>query len=208
MSGPDVDAAMARAAIRHALRRLRAGLSSRLTYHNLWHTAQDVMPAAQRLARASGVSEPQRRLLAVAAAYHDIGFLCGYDDHERAGADLVAELLPRFGFAAEDVQRVVGLILATRLDARPQNLLQAILADADLDVLGRDDFLSRSDALWREVVTYSPPASRKAWLQEQLAFVRQRRYFTEAARALRDEGRRRNVRRLEALIRQEQAQLS
>ena len=208
MPGPDLDAADARAAITHALQRLRAGLSTRLNYHNLLHTEHDVMPAVERLARASGVSERQQRLLAVAAAYHDIGFLCGYEDHERAGAQLAAKALPRFGFAAEDVRRVARLILATRIDARPQDLLGAILADADLDVLGRDDFLSRSDALWREVVYFSPPASRQAWLQEQLAFVRQRRYFTAAARALRDEGRRCNVQRLEALIRSEQARLS
>lgn len=200
MPAPDFDAA-----INYALRRLAAELPPTLAYHNLWHTKRDVMPAAQRLARAAGVDRRERRLLAVAAAYHDIGFVCQYEDHERIGAELAAARLPQFGFAATDIRRITGMILATRLPARPEDLLQAIMADADLDVLGRDDFLSRSDALWREVVIFSPPASRLAWLQEQMAFLRGRRYFTAAARTLRDEGRRRNVRRLRQLIREERA---
>lgn len=195
---PDYDAA-----IDYALVRLRRELSPSLTYHNLWHTREDVMPAAQRLAEAYRLDWAQQRLLAVAAAFHDLGFVCQYEAHEQAGAELAAAILPRFAFDEEAIDCVAGLILATRLTSRPQNLLQALLADADLDVLGRDDFLARSQALWQEVSANQNCPIRPVWLQQQRAFLRAHRYNTAAARSLRDTGKQRNIQLLEALIRDE-----
>jgi uncharacterized protein len=196
MPEPDFDAA-----IQYALSRLREELSPALTYHSLWHTENDVMPAAQRLAQASRLGWRQQRLLAVAAAYHDIGFIVQYVGHEQAGAEMAALLLPGFGFSSEDVASICGLIGATCMPARPNGLLQAIMNDADLDVLGRDDFFERSELLWQEVCTFQQAGSRDAWLQEQVDFLHQHRYFTDAARALRDERKRRNLLRLEEIAR-------
>ena len=198
MPPPDFDAA-----IDYALDRLRAELSPSLTYHNLWHTQDDVMPAAQRLAEVYQLERDQQQLLAVAAAFHDLGFVCQYEDHEQVGTRLAAALLPQFGFGREAIACIGGLILATRLPSQPENLLQAVLADADLDVLGRDDFLARSQALWQEVSTNLACSTRPIWLQEQVAFLQAHRYFTAAAHTLRDAGKQRNVQLLEAMIRQE-----
>lgn len=200
MSEPDFDAA-----IDHALQRLQDELSPALTYHNLWHTRDDVMPATERLALACGLPAHERRLLVVAAAYHDIGFVCQYENHERAGAEIAAELLPRFGFMRKEISRIASLILATRLGARPERLSQAILADADLDVLGREDFLARGQLLWQELLAVRPASSRQIWLEEQVAFLQRHRYFTPAARALREPGKQRNRRLLDELVRQELA---
>jgi uncharacterized protein len=203
MPEPDYDAA-----VEYALTRLRNELSPQLTYHNLWHTQCGVIPAVRRLARACDVSEKEEHLLVVAAAYHDIGFIEQYEDHEEVGARLAARALPRFGFEQEDVECIQELIRATCLRTRPEgrrpeDRLRQIIADADLDVLGRDDFMVRSEMLWREVAAVQSPAptSRKVWLQEQLAFLQWHRYFTPEAKALRDEGKRRNIVLVEKLIR-------
>jgi uncharacterized protein len=197
MTTPDYEAA-----ILHALRRLDDELPPALTYHNLWHTREDVMPAAQRLAQTYRLRPRQRQLLAVAAAYHDIGFIRQYDDHEQAGAEIAVASLPQFGFGAEDIACIASLILATRVPAQPEDLLQAIIADADLDVLGRDDFYERGRALWAEVSTVRRVTTWQSWLQEQQAFLGQHRYFTAAARSLRGEGKRRNIALLDDLLQQ------
>jgi uncharacterized protein len=203
MPAPDFDAA-----IRYALDRLRAELPPSLTYHNLWHTQEDVMPAVQRLAEACGLDKDQQLLLAVAAAFHDLGFICQYGDHEQAGVHLAAAMLPQFGFGQEAITTIAGLILATRLASQPESLLQAVLADADLDVLGRDDFLARSQALWQEVSTHLDCLPRPVWLQEQRAFLQAHRYYTAAARSLRDAGKQRNIQLLDAVIRREHDDLA
>ena len=143
--------------MRYALSRLERELSPELTYHSLWHTAEDVLPAAQRLAALMGVSPEDARLLEIGAAYHDIGFVVRRQEHERAGAEIAAQVLPGFGFTSEQVAAVQGMILATRIPQSPRTPLEEILADADLDVLGRDDSLARSQVFRAELASYGAP---------------------------------------------------
>jgi uncharacterized protein len=192
---PDYEAAR-----QYALGWLERDLAPELTYHNLAHTRDDVLPAALRLAAASGVGEDETRLLEVAAAYHDIGFVAQYREHERAGAGIVTQVLPGFAFTPEQVSVVQGLILATRLPQRPRTPLEEILSDADLDSLGREDGLAKSEALRAEWVAQGAQMSQEAWYRHQLQFLREHVYFTEAARALRREGKRLNIVAMEELL--------
>lgn len=201
-TGLDVPAPDFDAAIGYALRRLEHELPPELTYHNLWHTAQDVLPAVQRLAALMGVDGTAARLLEVAAAYHDIGFVAQSHEHERVSAEIAAAVLPRFGFSPEQVAAVQGMILATRLPQSPRTPLEEIMGDADLDVLGREDALARGEALRAELAALGQPMSEVAWAENQLAFQRAHCYFTAAARALRDAGKARNIIALEEKLRQ------
>ena len=159
-----------------------------------------MLPAARRLATVMGISPEEARLLEIGAAYHDIGFVVRRQEHERAGAEIAAQVLPGFGFTSEQVAAVQGMILATRLPQSPRTPLEEILADADLDVLGRDDSLARSQALLAELASCGAPVGEVEWYHRQLKFFREHRYFTTAARLLRDEGKRRHIATMEALL--------
>ncbi len=191
-------------AIAHAIARLRAELSPALTYHSLWHTQQDVMPAAVRLARLSHVPEEEIRLLEVAAAYHDIGLIYQHEEHEVIGAQIAAQTLPQFGFGPAHIDRIVSLILATRLPQSPQSPLEEFLADADLDALGREDFHTRSHDLWQEMLTRGQPFTWHEWCRVQLRFLKKHSYFTPAARALRDAGKQQHIAALEQELQEEE----
>ena len=190
-------------AIAHALQRLRLELPSQLIYHGNVHTEQDVIPAATRLGQLSGLAEHDLHLLEVAAAYHDIGQIAASVGHETVGVDIMSFALPEFGFGDEDIQRVAGMILATRLPQTPLNDEQRLMADADLDSLGREDFFVTSKMLWEERRACRIDIPWQQWLQNQLDFLRDHRYFTEVAERLRGEGKRRNIELLERLIRGE-----
>ncbi len=185
------------AAVALALGRLEAELAPALQYHNLWHTAQEVLPMAQRLGAAAGLPPAEAQLLQVAAAFHDLGFVVQTHEHERVGAALAAEALPGLGFTPPEVGVVQGMIMATRLPQSPATHLEALLADADLDVLGRADFLTRNRCLRAELAVLGKVFAEAEWWAGQLAFVRGHAYFTPQARALRDHGQRRNVLRLQ-----------
>lgn len=195
-SQPDYDGAIA-----HALERLRNELPPTLFYHSAWHTEGDVLPAARRLARLAGVTQSELGLLEVATAYHDIGHIRGSVHHEAFGVEMMAEALPRYGFAPPQIERVASLIMATRMPQSPGNNLERLLADADLDVLGRADFLDTSKALRQELMALGKPRGWRQWLKSQLRFLRAHRYFTEFARALREDGKQQNIAMLEGLIR-------
>ncbi len=193
--GPDHDAA-----VRYALERLARELPAHLGYHCLQHTRDDVLPAAERLAQLRGLAEAGRQRLRVAAAFHDLGHVVDSLDHERIGAAIAREVLPLLGFGDDELNRIEGMILATRLPQTPVNDEQCLLVDADLDSLGRDDFLDTSRALWHERRALGHDIPWRTWLDTQRAFLLRHRYFTDVARALRDAGKRRNVELLERLI--------
>jgi uncharacterized protein len=187
----------------YALNRLRIELPARLSYHNVSHTEEDVLPAAVRLARMSNLGEADLRLLEVAAAFHDLGQIMTSLGHELIGASIMSDVLPGYGFNAEEIERVRGMIMATRLPQTPLNEEQAILCDADLDSLGREDFFATSKALWRERTACGMVIPWQDWLKNQYRFLAEHQYFTPAARTLRDEGKKKNIELLVRLIRGE-----
>lgn len=180
MLPPDFDRAR-----QYALNRLTNELSPQLVYHSLWHTQDDVVPAAERLAVLAGVDELNRLLLSTAAWYHDVGFVIQRVNHEDVGMQIASDVLPQFGYTLEQIDRIRGMIAATKLPQSPRTLLEEILADADLDALGREDFLPRSQVLRAELAEFGATSTDKEWLQVQLDFQQGHRYFTQAARTLR-----------------------
>jgi len=196
----DMDEPKQAKAIAYALGRLKNELSPRLTYHNLWHTEHDVMPSAIQLAWHIGVSEAEMRLLTVAAAFHDIGFVEDPANHELVGTRIAVQALCDIGFTTKEVDTVMGMIIATRLPQSPRSLLEEIIADADLDVLGRQDFLSRSHNLRQELLNFGHETTLKVWYEGQIAFMKNHAYFTAVARMLRDRDKQQNIAKLTDLL--------
>jgi uncharacterized protein len=172
-------------AVAHATMLLHK-LSPKLTYHNYAHTVEEVVGAADRLAAAERVGNAERALLHTAAYFHDLGFLETWRGHEAVSARIAGESLPHFGYAPVQIECVQALIMATQLPNHPTTLLECIIADADLDTLGRDDFWTRNRALRDELVYFGVTYTDKAWYEHQVEFIGGHRYRTASARALRD----------------------
>jgi uncharacterized protein len=187
-------------AIEYALAQLEQKLPDFLTYHSYFHTVQEVLPAARLLAQECGLPDEDIRLLEIAAVYHDIGYLTDIQEHERAGVKVAQEVLPGFGIDSAEVEAITSMILATRLPAQPANLLEQILADADLFVLGSEHFFKRSEDLRRELGARGQAHSLQEWYQIQLAFMEEHAYFTPAGARLCSSGKRRNIQELKRLL--------
>jgi uncharacterized protein len=177
----------------YALARLANDLPPGLCYHSLEHTRDDVVPAAERLADIEGVKGEALLLLRTAAYFHDLGFVEQRVDHEDAGVRIAREALPQFGYSAEQIEQIGGMIMATKLPQTVHNLLEAILADADLDNLGRDDFFERSRVLHDEFAAFEASTDPKAWNARQVKFLQEHRFFTRAARELREAKKQQNL---------------
>ena len=67
------------------------------------------------------------------------------------------------------------------------------MCDADLDSLGREDYLETSFNLRMELAEHGTRIPLPAWYWRQHHFLRQHTYFTEVAHALRDAGKGKNV---------------
>jgi uncharacterized protein len=117
----------------------------------------------------------------------------------------VGEVLPDFGFSAAQIATVQGMIMAAQLPQSPHTVLEQILADADLDVLGRDDFATRNQDLHAELTESGTVLSDERWYSIRLETLQRHPYWAEAARSLRDEGKQKNIELLQRLQHQRQA---
>ena len=195
MNRPDFEQAR-----RYALGRLECELAPILTYHSLAHTRDEVVPAAERLATMEGIAGDSLLLLRTAAVFHDIGFIDRQNGHEAASAQIAQQVLPQFGYSPPQIETIRGIILATELGHVPATHLEQILADADLDVLGRQEYTPRSQDLRDELAALGQSFSDLDWYEGQMALLETHRYFTAGARALRDAGKKRNLELVRALL--------
>lgn len=164
---------------------LASELSPTLYYHGLHHVL-DVVDAADRIARAERVSDPESLdLLKTAALFHDVGFLSTYKGHEEAGCNYVRQVLPRFGYDPAQIDVICGMIMATRIPQTPQTKLEEILCDADLDYLGRADFEPIAHSLYDELKIRNLVADEMAWHRIQVSFLGSHHYWTPTAIATR-----------------------
>jgi uncharacterized protein len=187
-------------AIDYAWTCLSTQLSPILTYHSLWHTQYDVVQAVQRLASLEGLEGEEKALLITAAWYHDIGFTRQRDDHEHVGIGIAGERLPDFGYSKGQIEAIQGMILATKLPQSPTNVLEEMLADADLDGLGRDDFLKTSLMLKAELAAFGINRSYPEWYLGQKGFLGSQQYWRASTRHLRDNGKAHNIQVLGQLL--------
>jgi uncharacterized protein len=185
---------------RHVLQRLEEGLDPHLFYHGVHHTRDDVLPAAKRLAALAGLDQESALRLRTAALFHDTGFLKQYQNNEPIAADIAVETLPRYGYAEDQIATISALILATRMPQRPSSRLQALLCDADMDSLGRDDYLETSLNLRMELIAHGQTISLEAWYRRQVDFLSGHTYFTNAAQSLRRAKKQENLAMVRGLL--------
>jgi uncharacterized protein len=178
---------------KYALKRLKEELDTQLSYHSISHTRDDVVPAAERLADLAGVSAEDKLLLLTAAWFHDLGNIEQVEGHEDISVRIAEEVLPEMGYSPEQIEIIRGIILATRLPQSPMTLLEMIMADADLDLLGSEDFWPNNQFLHLELDALGKTFSEEEWYSWQLKFLQEHEYFTAEARVLRDEGKEKNI---------------
>ncbi len=195
MGEPDFECAK-----QYALERLEHELPPHAYYHSVQHTRDDVLPAARRFADLEGVTGHDWLCLLTAACFHDVGHIRQRIDHETVSAAIAADVLPQFGYDDEQIALVQRLILTTRWPPHPQTLLEKIIADADMDSLGRDDFLQTSLNLREELAGYGVDMTEEQWYATQLEFLESHRYFTNAAQRLRGDQKQRNIALVKRLL--------
>ena len=180
---------------RFILDKLDKEIPEQFYYHNANH-ARDVHNAAERIGKNEHIRDYELKLLLTAAWFHDSGFLKTIERHEVESCRIAKQVLPQFEYTADEIEKICGMIMATRLPQSPQNKLEEILADADLDYLGRDDFFNLGDAIYKE----RNLTSRDEWNEIQLKFLQEHTYFTQTALNLRGSKKQDNLEKIKALL--------
>jgi predicted metal-dependent HD superfamily phosphohydrolase len=186
-----------------AFDRLRRELPHSLTYHAYAHS-EDVFEETIRFAVIGGLHPREVELLAVAAAFHDAGFISTPKENEPLAAELaLSEMGTSGGYRSNECALVKQMILDTALKKAQDGLrqhattpLSGYLLDADLSNLGRDDFFEKGELQRRE----NDSDEATFWIAA-LSLIKSHRWNTPGARAMRARKQLRNIDILEQRIR-------
>lgn len=188
-----------RAAKAYIINKLDRELSPKLSYHGKHHTL-DVLNIVQELCQKEGVYGKELMLLKTAALYHDAGFTITHIEHEKLGCRIARNSLHRFGYSPADIEKICGMIMATKIPQSPQNRLEEILCDADLDYLGRSDFHEIARTLFWELRAYDILQSEEAWNRVQVNFISAHQFFTPTNKARREARKQAHLQELEKIV--------
>jgi adenylate cyclase len=181
------------------LDKLEKELPDYLFYHNVKHTV-DVVTEVELIGWAEGCSDEEILILKTAGLFHDVGHTVIYDGHEYQGTLIAREMLPKYNYSPEQIERICAIIMSTKLPPKPTNLLEDIICDSDLDYLGRSDFIPVSNTLFEELKAQNKMGSLNDWNKIQVKFISGHQYFTKTARSLREVNKQLQIERIQSLI--------
>jgi class 3 adenylate cyclase len=181
------------------LDKLEKELPDYLFYHNVKHTV-DVVTEVELIGWGEGCTDEEILLLKTAGLFHDAGHVVAYDNHEFYGTEMVREMLPKYNYTQEQIDRICKIIMATKLPPKPNGLLEEIICDSDLDYLGRSDFIPVSNTLYEELKAQNKIGVLNDWNKLQVKFITGHQYFTNTARSLREVNKQLQIERIQSLI--------
>ena len=153
-------------------------LDENYSYHNLDHTKR-VISAAVDIGSNYDLSEKDWRCLLTACLLHDYGFIESHVEHEKISAKLSSQILPKYGFSETDIQIINSLIIVTKLEEKPKNLLESIIRDSDLEYLGSEDFIKISPLLKKEWINCKVVKSDSEFYKIQYEIILNHSFYTD-----------------------------
>ncbi len=177
------------------------------------------------LALVGKLSETEVETLAIAAAFHDLGFIAATSGepemlylNEHRGAQLAAASMDRFNHPKDKVRAVQEMILDTALTLTIEettveqgilrNPLSPYLLDADLHNLGTDIFLPSTLKLFNERFGENVPSLNELkkipaglkFMQDSWRFVSHHEWKTESAHILFSDKKQQNLNELRRIL--------
>ncbi len=171
---------------------LESELPEWIMYHNAGHTRY-VMEQAESIAEKEDVNGRDLLLVKIAALYHDTGFFLNREDHEKLGCDIASRDLQGSLLNPEEIKKVCGMITATKVPQKPSTALEKIVADADLEYLGTNNFDAFSNNLFLELLHSNPTLSLREWDKIQVDFISNHTYHTNFCRAYKEPVKQQNL---------------
>lgn len=181
------------------LNKLEKELPDHLYYHSVAHTL-DVYESCKSIAQSEGINSIELKLLLTAALFHDAGFIEQAQNHEEISCRIARNILPDFNYSNSQIEQICGMIMATRIPQRPQNKLEEIMADSDLDYLGRSDFYTIGNTLKEELLHSGAIKNDREWNELQVKFLESHNYFTPTSIKLRKSKKKKHLEELRLKI--------
>ena len=152
-------------------------------YHNLVHTKR-VLKSTKEILVETPLTDEQKEIIHIALLFHDTGYTRGNVDHEERSAEWAGKWLSAQGMDDTFIAEVKRLIMATRMEAKPKDLMEEVIRDADASHFGKEYFQEASEFLRIELRMQGvKDYSRAEWLEANIDMLENmHRYYTEYAK--------------------------
>lgn len=175
-------------------------LPETLKYHNKDHTT-DVIKETVLFAIGDDASPAVIEQQAIAAAWHDVGYVEGLKNHEETGVKLFQQSEAFQKLSKEQSDEIIANISDTKVktDGGSPSLLMkesvmGYILDADVSNFGRDDFFKKMTQLTEELgIDWNNRETRKAFLKFTIYLLKNHQWKTESAKRMRQETKEKNV---------------
>lgn len=155
--------------------------TSKLLYHSYEHT-YSVVNACKEICDAQNITKEDEEVVLIAAHFHDAGYLFQIDNHEDKSAELVNDFLKEINYDADKIEKVKQIIMATKMGAIPNNLLEEIIRDADTSALGSNAYNDRTLLLRKECfLLKNIDPDEQEWTEKEIEFLTYHKYYTKHA---------------------------
>lgn len=167
-------------------------------YYHQYEHALDVMERCIYLANREWLSDNDLELLSLASLFHDTWFIIEYDDNEEIGAKIARNYLKSILYPEDKIKIVMDMIIATKVNVEPTNILEQIIKDADTDNLGRDDFFEKWDRLKRELELIKQIKIKDSdWVHYSIEFLKKHIFYTPTELIERENKKKENMKKIE-----------
>ena len=154
-------------------------LSNKYVYHNLTHTIETA-EACMDAAEFYELKDNEKLSLLLAAWFHDTGYVQTYNGHEEESKEYAREFLKTQDCSPEMIFQVEKLINTTKHGAKPENLLEEIICDADHVSVGKKRFFRKAELLRIEWEVFLDKFyTDREWAKEQQQFIISTNFYTE-----------------------------
>lgn len=162
---------------KHVSNLLRNDLPDHYVYHNLGHT-QHVVNFTKELIKGENISQLDAENLLIAAWFHDTGYITNAENHEEQSITIATEFLKLEGLDSERIKIISDIILATKIDSQPNNLLEEVIRDADCAHIGNQNFTNTNALLRYELEqSCSKTFTAAEWAENNISFLTKRHQF-------------------------------
>jgi predicted metal-dependent HD superfamily phosphohydrolase len=159
---------------------LKKNLPDHLSYHSIDHII-DVANICDNYISYYDIPKNIAKLIRIAAISHDYGYMDSPIDHEEKSILNIQPYITPY-LSQNEIDIVSGLIRATKVPQQPKTRYEQILADADLDYLGRKDYDELSTGLFKEFLHFGVVQNEEEWLDLQIKFLESHKFHTSFAK--------------------------
>ena len=171
-----------------------------LLFHNLNYTHQ-VVKCARELAVKENLKEEDLHSVILGAWFINIGYLFDFVDHTKQSIRVFRDFLKQVDYPEEKAKVLLKAIEKALNNQKPENNIEAILADANNAILGSEEFL-----LWvkyhRQERNYfvKPKITKRSFWQTISNYLNEHEYYTLSAKQKFQKGKEQNIEKINQFL--------